>query len=148
VQTLQGDYDDFKAWHFNDTFRVRPGLTLNLGMRYEINPFFKGILHTRTGFDPSTGKIIVPTGTTATDQPLTGTLRQLFADRINFTDQLGLPPSVSPSDRRGFAPRVGIAWTPERKTVIRSAYGIFFAFPDTNLFSIIWGTLKFASKKD
>ena len=25
VQTLQGDYDDFKAWHFNDTFRVASG---------------------------------------------------------------------------------------------------------------------------
>jgi hypothetical protein len=107
VQTLQGDYDDFKAWHFNDTFRVRPGLTLNLGMRYEINPFFKGILHTRTGFDPSTGKIIVPTGRTATDQPLTGTLRQLFADRINL-------------HRPTRAPAIGIAVRPAR---FRSARG-------------------------
>src|SRR5262249_35364127 len=121
VQALQGDYDDFKAWHFNDIFRVRQGLTLTLGMRYEINPFFKGILHTRTGFDPSTGKVIVPTGTSPTDQPLTGTLLKLFADRIDFTEQLGLPPSVSPSDRRGFAPRAGVAWTPIRQTVVRSA---------------------------
>src|SRR5260370_4735414 len=33
VQTLQGDYDDFKAWHFNDTYRVHPGLPLNPGLR-------------------------------------------------------------------------------------------------------------------
>ena len=133
VQTLQGDYDDFKAWHFNDTYRMRPGLTLTLGMRYEINPFFKGILHSRTGFDPVTAKVIAPTGTNASDQPLTGTLLRLFADRISFTDELGLPPSVSPSDHRDFAPRVGVAWNPARTLVIRSAYGIFFAFPDTNL---------------
>jgi len=145
VQTLQGDYDDFKAWHFNDIFRVRPGLTLTLGMRYEINPFFKGILHTRTGFDPSTGKVIVPTGTTATDQPLTGTLLRLFADRIDFTGRLGLPPSVSPSDRRGFVPRVGVAWNPIRKTVVRSAYGIFFAFPDTNLVNNTVVTIPFVA---
>lgn len=133
TQTLQGDYDDFKAWHFNDTFRVRQGLTFTLGMRYEINPFFKGILHSRTGFDPQTGKVIIPTGTQPTDQPLTGQLLQLFGDRINYTGDLGLPASVSPSDRKGFAPRVGIAWSPAPKTVIRSAYGIFYAFPDTNL---------------
>jgi hypothetical protein len=143
VQTLQGDYDDFKAWHFNDTFRAGPGLTLTLGMRYEINPFFKGILHTRSGFDPSTGKVIVPAGTSASDQPLTGTLLKLFADRINFTDQLGLPPSISPSDHRGFAPRVGVAWNPIRKTVVRSAYGIFFAFPDTNLVNNTVVTIPF-----
>ena len=135
VQTLQGDYDDFKAWHFNDTFRVRPGLTLNLGIRWDINPFMKGIRRTRTGFDPSTGKVIVPSGlqNDLTAQPLTGLLLQLFGDRVSFTDDLGLPPSVSPSDHRNVAPRVGIAWTPMPKTVVRSAYGIFFAFPDTNL---------------
>ena len=135
VQTLQGDYDDFKAWHFNDTFRVRPGLTLNLGLRWDINPFMKGIRRTRTGFDPSTGKVIVPSGlqNDPTAQPLTGQLLQLFGDRVSFTNDLGLPQSVTPSDHRNVAPRVGIAWTPMPKTVVRSAYGIFFAFPDTNL---------------
>jgi hypothetical protein len=135
VQTLQGDYDDFKAWHFNDTFRVRPGLTLNLGIRWDINPFMKGIRRTRSGFDPVTGKVIVPSGlqNDPTAQPLTGLLLQLFGDRVAFTDDLGLPQSVTPSDHRNVAPRVGIAWTPMQKTVVRAAYGIFFAFPDTNL---------------
>jgi hypothetical protein len=52
---------------------------------------------------------------------------------VSFTNDLGLPQSVTPSDHRNVAPRVGIAWTPMPKTVVRSAYGIFFAFPDTNL---------------
>ena len=43
VQLLQGDYDDFKAFHFNDTWRARQNLTLTLGVRWEINPFMKGI---------------------------------------------------------------------------------------------------------
>jgi hypothetical protein len=145
VQTLQGAYDDFKAWHFNYTFRVRPGLTLNFGIRWDINPFMKGIRRTRTGFDPSTGKVIVPSGlqNDLTAQPLTGLLLQLFGDRVSFTDDLGLPPSVSPSDHRNVAPRVGIAWTPMPKTVIRSAYGWFLAFPDTNLINNTVVTVPF-----
>ena len=42
VQTLQGDYDDFKAWHFNDTFRVRPGLTVNHGNPLGHQPVHEG----------------------------------------------------------------------------------------------------------
>jgi hypothetical protein len=145
VQTLQGAYDDFKAWHFNDTFRVRPGLTLNLGIRWDFNPFMKGIRRTRTGFDPSTGKVIVPSGlqNDPTAQPLTGQLLQLFGDRVAFTDSLGLPQSVTPSDHRNIAPRLGLAWTPMPKTVVRSAYGIFFAFPDTNLINNTVVTVPF-----
>lgn len=147
VQTLQGDFDDFKSWYFNDIFRVRPGLTLNMGVRYEINPFFKGLLHTRSGFDPSTGKVIAPSGLQDTDQPLTGILRKVFADRISYTNDLGLPQSVSPSDRRDFAPRVGMAWSPtaSKKLVIRSAFGIFFAFPDTNLVNNTVVTIPFVA---
>jgi hypothetical protein len=118
VQTLQGDYDDFKAWHFNDTFRVRPGLTVNMGIRWDINPFMKGIRRTRSGFDAITGKVIVPSGlqNDPTAQPLTGLLLQLFGDRVAFTDDLGLPQSVTPSDHRNVAPRIGVAWTPIQKT--------------------------------
>ena len=34
-QTLQGDYDLFKAVHFNDNWRVRPSLTINVGVRWK-----------------------------------------------------------------------------------------------------------------
>jgi hypothetical protein len=144
-QTLQGDYDDFKAWHFNDNFRVKPGLTINMGLRYEINPFYKGILDTRSGFDFQNGKIIVPTGIPQNAQPLTPTLLQLFADRIEYTGQVGLPTSVSPAAHGDFAPRFGIAWTPPgaQHTVIRAGYGIFYTFPDTNLINNTVVTVPF-----
>ncbi|MDQ6663372.1 MAG: carboxypeptidase-like regulatory domain-containing protein [Acidobacteriota bacterium] len=136
-QTLQGDYDLFKAVHFNDTWRVRPGLTINVGFRWEINPFYKGVNLTRTGFDVATGKIIVPRGlqNLPTAQPLVPLLLPLFADRYVYSNQVGLPDSITPSDHLDIAPRVGIAWSPfgSDKWVIRSGYGIFFTYPDTNL---------------
>lgn len=144
-QTLQGDVDDFKAWHFNDNFRVRPNLMLNLGVRYEINPFFKGILNTRSGFDVKSGKVIVPTGLQPNAQPLTAQLLPLFQDRILFTGDTGLPPSVSPSDRDDLAPRIGLAWSPfgSQKTAVRAGYGIFYTFPDTNLLNNTVVTVPF-----
>jgi hypothetical protein len=142
-QTLQGDYDDFKAWYVNDNFRVRSNLTLNLGLRYEINPFFKGILDTRSGFDLQTGKVIVPSGIPQNAQPITPQLLQLFADRILFTNDAGLPPSVSPSDKLDFAPRIGLAWNPTSRNVIRGGFGMFYTFPDTNLINNTVVTVPF-----
>jgi hypothetical protein len=144
-QTLQGDVDDFKAWYFNDNFHVKPGLTINAGLRYEINPFFQGILDTRSGFDFQNGKVIVPTGIPQNAQPLTPSLLQLFADRIEFTNQVGLPPSVSPSAHYDFAPRLGVSWNPLgwQRTVVRGGYGIFYTFPDTNLINNTVVTIPF-----
>ena len=144
-QTLQGNVDDFKSWYFNDNFRVRPNLTLNLGLRYEINPFFKGIRDTRSGFDLQSGKVVVPTGLPPNAQPLTPQLLALFGDRLLYTDTLGLPPSVSPSDRKGWAPRIGLAWSPlgSQKLAVRAGYGIFYTFPDTNLLNNTVVTVPF-----
>jgi hypothetical protein len=144
-QTLQGDYDNFKAWYVNDNFRVRPNLTINIGLRYEINPFFLGILDTRSGFDFQNGKVIVPSGIPNNSQPLTPQLLQLFGDRIEFTKDVGLPGSVSPSDKMDWAPRVGLSWSPfgQQKTVIRAGYGIFYVFPDTNLINNTVVTVPF-----
>lgn len=144
-QTLQGDYDDFKSWYFNDNFRVRSNLTINVGLRYEINPFFRGILDTRSGFDFQSGKIVVPSTIPLNSQPITPQLLQLFGDRILFTKDIGLPLSVSPSDKMDWAPRVGMAWSPfgSQKNVIRAAYGIFYVFPDTNLINNTVVTVPF-----
>ncbi len=144
-QTLQGSYDNFKSWYFNDNFRVLPNLTLNLGLRYEINPFFQGIRQTRTGFDLQTGKVVVPDNIPANAQPLYPQLSTLFADRISSAGSLGLPNSVSPSAKTDFAPRIGMAWSPNgsQKLAVRAGYGIFYTFPDTNLINNTVVTVPF-----
>jgi hypothetical protein len=143
-QTLQGDVDDFKSFYFNDNFRVKSNLTINFGTRFEINPFYQGIRKTRSGFDPQSGKVIIPSNLPSNAQPLTPQLLALFQDRILFTDGIGLPPSVSPSTRN-WAPRVGVAWSPfgSQKTAVRAGYGIFYTFPDTNLINNTVGTVPF-----
>jgi hypothetical protein len=141
-QTLQGSYDDFQALHINDNFHVKSNLTINVGVRFEINPFYKGILGTRSGF--ANGKIIVPSDLPSNTQPLYPQLQALFSDRIETTGSLGLPPSVSPA-AHDWAPRAGFAWSPfgSQKTAVRGGYGIFYTFPDTNLINNTVVTVPF-----
>src|SRR5262249_5083567 len=59
---------------------------------------------------------------------------QVFRPLLETTEEKGLPWSVRYPDYRDPAPRVGLAWRAfgSDKWVGRSAYGIFYIFPDTN----------------
>jgi hypothetical protein len=90
------------GFFFQDDFKVRQNLTLNLGLRYEyITPYVE-VYDRQTTYDLATGK-------------------QLFAG------QDGNSRALYNSYKNGFQPRFGLAWTPEKfngKAVIRMAYGI------------------------
>jgi hypothetical protein len=76
--------------YFEDTWKVKPSLTLNLGVRYDIQ--------------------MVP----QPPQPNVATpLLALYTSTLN-------------TDSNNFAPRIGIAWQPDRKTVVRAGYGMFY----------------------
>lgn len=92
-----------------DEWRVRRNLSLSLGLRYEHNtvPRESSQSIERTFNDPSLD--LVPG------------LREFIAGRSNIFE----------SDRNNFAPRIGIAWSPnlfgtDRTTVIRAGYGLFY----------------------
>ncbi len=86
----------------NDNWRVRPNLTLNLGVRYEYNSPGVDAQNHANLYDETT-QTLVPVG----------------AD--------GLPRSGYLPDRNNFAPRVGLAWMPHGpRTVVRTGYGIYY----------------------
>lgn len=132
---IWGSIADFQAFYFQDDYRLRPDLTLNLGVRWEINPFYDGLHGQTTGFDPAdpAGHLIIPSNFSLQAQPATPTLYPLFQDRIQLTNSVGLPDSIRPSDKHNVVPRVGFAWNPNGgKWVVRAGYGIFFGYPDDN----------------
>jgi hypothetical protein len=133
--SLWGATGSFWGFYFQDNYRITQNLTLNLGGRWEINPFYNGVRGQITAFDFQTGKIILPSGFSQTAQPVTSSLYPLFQDRIELTNTLGLPQSIRPTDYLDWSPRIGLAWRPFGSTawVVRSGYGIFYAYPDTNL---------------
>lgn len=151
--TLYGNQAIQWAAFVQDNYRIANNLTLNLGFRWEYDPFFRGVDSetsafvpaTRTGFNSNTvGDIIVPTDGSGnlldpTAQPETAQLIPLFKDRIQGTAQLGLPQSIRKTGPGLYVPRIGFAWHPGTNdtTVIRGAFGMFPIFLDTNM-SLQW----------
>jgi hypothetical protein len=91
-----------------DDIKVNDRLTVNVGLRYEFNAFPHHRRGRMGGFDMVEGKFY-----------WTGT------NPIN-----GQPPNIirtiAPHERLNFAPRIGFAYRVAPRTVIRSAYGIFY----------------------
>lgn len=134
---LFGVYDDFLSAYFQDDWKVRPNVTLNLGVRWESNPFYKGIRNQMSAFDFSNGHIIVASKNGQIDltaQQVSRIIYPRYANVIETSEQRGLPISVRPADHRDWAPRFGLAWRPFGRdtTVVRAAYGMFYEFADTN----------------
>jgi hypothetical protein len=98
-------FDIYQHMYFlfaQDDWKVNRKLTVNIGLRYEFATPPRERSFQWANFDPTTGKFI-----TATDGDL-------------YQQALIHP------DRNDFAPRVGFAYSPTSKTVVRGAYGIFY----------------------
>ncbi|MFB3829573.1 MAG: carboxypeptidase regulatory-like domain-containing protein [Bryobacteraceae bacterium] len=111
---------------FNDDFKVRPNLTLNLGMRYEIDLTPYDRYDHLSNFVPSLAKIVLASAPTA---ELTGLIARVgLQEHVTFASEAGLPRSLVHGDFTNFGPRSGFAWTPwkNRRTVLRGGYGIFY----------------------
>jgi Carboxypeptidase regulatory-like domain/TonB dependent receptor len=91
------------GFYVNDSFRIRPNLTLSAGVRYEYNSPPVDAFDRANLYDPAT-KSLVPVGAN------------------------GVPRSGYAADRNNWAPRVGLAWTLGSKgsTVLRAGYGVYY----------------------
>jgi hypothetical protein len=79
-----------------DTWQVRPGLTIDYGLRYDFET---------APYDPSGHA-------------------QTFDTRTNTLAAPGTP--FFKDNPLDFSPRFALAWQPSKKTVVRAGYGIFF----------------------
>ena len=136
IQTY-GNTGNFWAFYGQDDYRVSRNFTLNIGLRWELNSFFDGIRGQTNAFDFATGKMIIPTvnGTPdLTAQPGEAQMWTVFRPLLETSEDKGLPWSIRYPDYRDPAPRIGFAWRPfgSERWVVRSAYGIFYVYPDSN----------------
>jgi hypothetical protein len=112
---------------FNDDLKLLPNLTLNLGVRFEIDDPPSDRYDRIASFVPGLDQLVVSGGisesslnTLAAQAGLTG--------KVVLRGQTGLPNSLVFPDRNNVAPRAGFAWRFGRagKTVVRGGYGIFY----------------------
>ncbi|MBI3209674.1 MAG: TonB-dependent receptor [Candidatus Solibacter usitatus] len=111
---------------FNDDFKVLPNLTLNLGVRYELDLTPTDKNNKLTNFVPELGKVVLAFDDTSVAALIA---QAKLTDRVTYADAVGLPRTLVNADYNNIAPRAGFAYTPfrNRKTVIRGGYGIFYS---------------------
>lgn len=114
---------------FQDDFRVTPRLTLNLGLRWELPPAFHSINNSGWGFNPANGGSIdwVSKSFVQGIYQLGSEQTPPAALNANF---LGccIENSLTPQDKKDFAPRFGLSWRPldTDRFVVRAGFGIFY----------------------
>jgi hypothetical protein len=115
--------------YVEDTWKLTPKLTLNLGLRYEWTPSWTEpndrIMNIQMfGWAPGSR---TPIMTRPGDGNFYDGVEFRFADVIPIQtgdDKLGR--ATIRTDKNDFAPRIGIAWAPTAKWTLRAGAGIFF----------------------
>ncbi|MGA9977116.1 MAG: TonB-dependent receptor, partial [Candidatus Sulfotelmatobacter sp.] len=110
---FRGNFWDLYA---QDEWKMRGNLTLNLGVRYEYVSPLTEINNRIVNLDLSPGVLVNNPALTPAVTPIQPGQPGPYNGR--------LPASLVRPDRNNFAPRVGFAWKPFSKTVVRGGYGI------------------------
>ncbi|MDE1177359.1 MAG: carboxypeptidase-like regulatory domain-containing protein [Edaphobacter sp.] len=120
----------YKQFFVQDDYRVSDRLTINMGLRYEYSPWLDGYKGQIGTFDPTQSKPIIVSGTGTvpdlTSQFAAPAAYQYFGQYIQTSSQAGLPLNLTYTNKTQFAPRVGISFGVDRKTVIRAGFGMFY----------------------
>ncbi len=112
---------------FNDDWKITRKLTLNLGVRWEVNQMPWDVNGRMGSYVPELDKIVL-----ASDRNLPDNFDKLLGDynlegRFLTAEEAGFPRSVIQTDWNNFTPRFGFAYRLTKKTVLRSGYGMFMA---------------------
>jgi Carboxypeptidase regulatory-like domain/TonB dependent receptor len=125
----------------NDNFKVRSNLTVTAGLRWDIDGPLTEKYGRLTAFDPSKYSYVqCQVGGVGADPALTnynGGQCDAGTDVITNSgleiagnNKTGATPGASDSllknHQWGFAPRIGVAWTPMPKLTVRAGYGIYY----------------------
>jgi hypothetical protein len=122
----------YGALYFQDSYKAKPNLTFNLGMRWEVSmPWYdtQGKIETIVPGEQSTQFPTAPLGWVVPGDP-------------------GIPKTLAPTRYNNFGPRAGVAYSPDfhdgilgkvfgstGKSSIRAGYGIYYtSVEDLNLF--------------
>jgi hypothetical protein len=100
------------AVYAQDEWRITPHLTLNYGLRYEVNTPYTEIRNRLNAWAPGRQSTVMP------DAPA----------GLLFPGDTGIPAGIAAIDNTQFMPRIGLAWDPSgnSRITVRASYGIFY----------------------
>ncbi len=138
------DHGDWPSYSYDayvqDNWKVKPRLTLNLGVRWDGIPHTIETNNRQSNFypnlyNPANAAVILPSGNIAAGSPGLGTSPNpvlagypLYLNGIGIAGQNGIPRGLVQNDWGLFAPRLGFAYdlTGSGKTVLRGGFGIMY----------------------
>lgn len=131
----QVSYNVFPSWitayyapYFQDDWKVSRRLTLNYGLRWDLNmPVYERYNQMTRGFDAS---VVNPVNAMIDRArfPNTPELR----GAIQFAGVNGLPRRASGIDWNNWQPRIGAAYQTSEKAVLRGGFGVYYLNPSNN----------------
>jgi hypothetical protein len=120
----------------NDNYKLRSNLTVTGGLRWDFDGPLSEKYGRLTSFDPSTYSYVQCEINGKPGDPGTGTCDPgtdvitnsglLIAGNNKNAGTPGASDSLMRNHQWGFAPRIGIAWSPFTKLTVRAGYGIYF----------------------
>jgi hypothetical protein len=117
-----------------DSWKIKPNLTLNYGLRWELDTPPTDISGHVETFRPGQNSSVYPCALTALSQSYFGvSSSSCSAVGVQPTGLVvpgdpGVPAGMTTTYYKAFAPRIGIAWSPGNsgKTSIRAGWGLFY----------------------
>jgi hypothetical protein len=126
-----------------DSWKIKPSLTLNYGLRWELDTPLTDVLHHVQTFRPGQNSTVYPCVLTAAEQTQFGVSTCAEAGvqptGLVVPGDPGVPAGLTQTYYKAFAPRIGIAYTPtlhdgflsklfgaDGKTSIRAGWGMFY----------------------
>jgi hypothetical protein len=122
-----------------DSWKLKPNLTLNYGLRWELDTPLADIGHRVQTFRPGqqdtqfpcvvgpNGSLLlgVPVGTSCNPG---GPAASVYPLGLVIPGDKGIPPGLTQTYYHSFAPRIGLAWSPgsSGKTSVRAGFGLFY----------------------
>jgi hypothetical protein len=98
--------------YVQDTYKVSSRFTINAGLRYELPEPYTEIHNRQSLFEPGKKSQVLPNAPVG----------------LVYPGDPGVPAGLIPSDRKAFAPRLGLAWDPngQGNLLVTAAYGFFY----------------------
>lgn len=128
----RGDEDARTNWvHLfaQDDWRVRDGLTVNFGLRYELNQHMRDVDNRLSTIDPTVpgGRYVIASDDAGNISPAAEELLPLIPIPWVTSAEAGWDRSLLRPSKVRLAPRLGFAWLPgdSGQTVVRGGYGVF-----------------------
>jgi hypothetical protein len=102
--------DKYAGLYGQDSWQLRPNLTLNYGLRWDLLPPWREKYKQMQTLVPGQQSVVYPGAPAG----------------LVFPGDPGIPDTLAPTRYTDFAPRIGVVWSPATKTSIRAGYGLFY----------------------